>query len=149
MVFIGEIMKKIILLLLLLSVAFAQQDIVYYSDSLITVVSLDTLTAIDTTDYAVGKETTGRKPSRIFVNACISDTLLNLAPLDESVSNTATIDVYGYSGGFWWHIVQWDATADFGCWNKYIDNFSYESIRFITRSNTGYVRIALQLIRTR
>jgi hypothetical protein len=145
-------MKRLTIIILVLSACiFAQQDIAYYSDSLVNIVDIDTATSVDTTDYSTNLlEDTGIRPSRIYVAACISDSTLDSGyTYQESPSNTAIIDVYGYSNGFYWHIVQWDKNEDWGTWIKYIENFSYSKIRFITRSNTGWVRIDLQLVRSR
>ena len=138
--------KKTIILIFLLCTAclFAQQNIVYYSDSLLSLVSIDSSTAVDTTEYSTNMiESTGRRPSRLYVTACISDSAYAI----DNPSNSATVNVWGYSASRWWFIAKWDNTADYGSWMKYIDNFSFSKIRFITSSNTRHVDIGLQLIR--
>ena len=143
-------MKKIILLLLIGSAIFAQQGVIYYGDSLTPIVYIaDTLTT-DTTDYTDNLlRGDGVKPDRIFIHATIADDTLKTHPTELAPTNTATIDVYGYSGGFWHFIVRWDGTADWGSWNKYIDNHCFTRLRFITSDNTGWVRVSLQLMRVR
>jgi len=141
--------KTIISILFILSFslcAWTQQDIVYYSDSLLSIVSIDSSTAVDTTEYSSNMiESTGRRPSRLYVTACISDSSYAI----ESPGNAAVITVWGYSASRWWFIAEWDSTADYGSWMKYIDNFSFSKVRFITTGNTRHVNIALQLTRTR
>lgn len=142
-------MRYIIILLAFITI-FGSQDIVYYADSLETIVDIDTATIADTTDYSTHMlESTGIRPSRIYVVASIDDSLLTTYPKTLEPTNTATIDVYGYSNGFYWHIVRWDKNSDYGCWDKYIENFYYSKLRFITQNNSGWVRIDLQPVRTR
>jgi len=146
MVHAKKIMIPIFCILLLSLCGFSQQNIVYYSDSLLSIVSIDSATAVDTTEYSTNMiESNGRRPSKLYVTACISDSVRAI----ETPTNTAVVTVWGYSASRWWFIAEWDKNSDYGSWMKYIDNFSFSNIRFITTSNTRHVDIAIQLTRTR
>ena len=142
-------MRKTLFIILLIAVAAFGWT---FQKDFESIVSLDTLTATDTT---LAEDLTdislipgGTYPEQFIVLISAQDSAYTDSTYGlTAVSNTATVRVDAYVNSRWFNdildtLIQCN-DANYGTVLLEIDNNKYESLRFITSSNIGWIYIFL------